>query len=1177
MKTRILTTILALFTIATAAQAQFGGGRGREGNPYIISTTDHWTELANNVNGGTYYRDTYFRLDADLDFTGKTFTIIADQNVYDDADFDGYFNGNGHTISGVTLNRTSTADNSMYIGLFGRISSRAIVENLTLSNSTIKGRAVVGGIVGWMQSFVSSDPDLRTVVRNCHVTSDVTIETVNFTFGNGWQLSGYVGGIVGMVDSYRGVVFDCTSAATIKASSNSEDVGGIVGFTGSGGTISGCAYTGSISSEGTSYVGGILGKNSGNSATVTDNFLGGACTIGAVGVEGSTQGTDEGYSVTRIYSASINKALVKEGSIDTPPVKTIDGTNYYTPGSVVTLSGLYTSGRPAGEGMAWGYRANKGHSIDSDHAPLLPQGDGTWQFTMPAANVTINPFGARSFDYDIYIQFASREVPYTGEAQWPTITRVLSHGYTLAEGEGYITDIPSEGFTAVGKHPIRIWGVGLYSGLRTDTFTITQAPLTSLTLSETTFYHDGAAHKPTLTVKAGSKTLVKGTDYETDLPAGGFKELGDYTIKVWGVGNYTDTLSATYTICHPWQGMGTDSEPFLIQNTDDMDRLTALVNGGRDYAGVYFEQTADLDYSGKSYTPVGNYNYGFKGTFNGNGHTISHVIIQSTLNFIGLFGWLESGGSINGLTLGEGSSIKGFNRVGGIVGQCGGAINGCNIVEGVTISANKAFVGGIVGDCVGGNVSNCQNRADVSSNTIACGGIVGIVSSGGEVLQCSNYGSVQASENCGGIVGRLVDCSMVTECINEGSISGNEKVGGIVGFINNQDGNCFCSVSNCLNLGGVSASNSNNLGSISGNMSVGAIFNNNYYLGECTVGGINGSDVAGQAMRGWPIIVDENSIGFNPIPDASGNMVGTYYDDGTNHYYYVGEGETLRFILTGGTGYTANGSPLTPAGYIDDWQTDYYELTMPAAPVHIAPTGLTLTLYDNWVNNHNLEDIAEADGKVRSVIIDGRTLHKTNIWNTLCLPFNLDDFTGTPLEGATVKTLALSSYANGTLTLNFTTATTIEAGKPYLVKWASGDNIENPVFSGVTICNTLAPTVTDCVDFIGSYDIEYLTGQDRTVLYLGGDNKLYYPINDMKVNAFRGYFRLKNGLTAGDLPTNGAKNFVLNFGDSTTEIVNYQLSTVNSNDSWYSIDGRKFQGEPKQKGIYIHRGKKMVK
>ena len=134
-------------------------------------------------------------------------------------------------------------------------------------------------------------------------------------------------------------------------------------------------------------------------------------------------------------------------------------------------------------------------------------------------------------------------------------------------------------------------------------------------------------------------------------------------------------------------GSGTETDPYIIATTDDMDALAALVNGGNSYNGKFFKMTADLDFSGKDYTPVGNDEYGFKGTFNGNGHTISHVIIQSDSDFIGLFGLLESEGSVNGLTLGEGSSIHGFNRVGGIVGLCYGAINGCNIVEGVTISA----------------------------------------------------------------------------------------------------------------------------------------------------------------------------------------------------------------------------------------------------------------------------------------------------------------------------------------------------------------------------------------------------------------------------------------------------------------------------------------------------------
>ena len=76
-------------------------------------------------------------------------------------------------------------------------------------------------------------------------------------------------------------------------------------------------------------------------------------------------------------------------------------------------------------------------------------------------------------------------------------------------------------------------------------------------------------------------------------------------------------------------GSGTEDDPYIIATTDDMDELASQVNNENNYSGKFFLMTADLDYSGKDYTPVGNYNYGFKGTFNGNGHTISHVIIQS--------------------------------------------------------------------------------------------------------------------------------------------------------------------------------------------------------------------------------------------------------------------------------------------------------------------------------------------------------------------------------------------------------------------------------------------------------------------------------------------------------------------------------------------------------------------
>jgi len=93
-------------------------------------------------------------------------------------------------------------------------------------------------------------------------------------------------------------------------------------------------------------------------------------------------------------------------------------------------------------------------------------------------------------------------------------------------------------------------------------------------------------------------------------------------------------------------------------------------------------------------------------------------------------------------------------------------------------------------------------------------------------------------------------------------------------------------------------------------------------------------------------------------------------------------------------------------------------------------------MYDNQDNS---EIISNNTDFSRRVTISGRTLYKDESWNTLCLPFDLNSFDNTPLQNAVVKTLVSSDYdnTNGTLTLNFSeeNLTSIEAGKPYIVKW----------------------------------------------------------------------------------------------------------------------------------------------
>ena len=255
----------------------------------------------------------------------------------------------------------------------------------------------------------------------------------------------------------------------------------------------------------------------------------------------------------------------------------------------------------------------------------------------------------------------------------------------------------------------------------------------------------------------------------------------------------------------------------------------------------------------------------------------------------------------------------------------------------------------------------------------------------------------------------------------------------------------------------------------------------------------------------------------------------------------------------------------------------------------------SLALQDNASNDETLESYWGR--RVNTLMLSGRTLYADGSWNTLCLPFSLSTLNGTPLEGATVKTLSSSSFdsSTGTLTLNFSEALTrIEAGTPYIIKWDKADdyvdddehNIVNPVFTDVTISYVV--TISDaqsetpesaCAEFVGSFSPVNLTGGDKSVLYLGADNTLYYPSTDMTVGSCRAVFRL-NGITAGDLPAPGqaaARRFVLNFGeDEATGVREVKEVREVKDNSWYTLDGRRLSGKPTQHGIYINNSNKVV-
>ena len=259
-----------------------------------------------------------------------------------------------------------------------------------------------------------------------------------------------------------------------------------------------------------------------------------------------------------------------------------------------------------------------------------------------------------------------------------------------------------------------------------------------------------------------------------------------------------------------------------------------------------------------------------------------------------------------------------------------------------------------------------------------------------------------------------------------------------------------------------------------------------------------------------------------------------------------------------------------------------------------ADCGGTLIVVD--ANISLLNDDSSAEKKNTSLIdiwnlhsanvtLSGRTFLKNGSWNTICLPFNVT-IEDSPLSGATVKklTASTSGLSGTTLTLNFedetttkddTKVTIIKAGTPYLIKWDSGEDLVAPTFYCVTINNMVrnVKSKDGKVTFKGTYKAISYAEEDRSILFLGPDNTLYYPEAGASINACRSYFSIAAG--------SSVKEYKLDFGDGEEyadgiENVQCSMFNVQCDDGWYSLSGHRLSGKPTAKGIYIENGKKVV-
>ena len=204
--------------------------------------------------------------------------------------------------------------------------------------------------------------------------------------------------------------------------------------------------------------------------------------------------------------------------------------------------------------------------------------------------------------------------------------------------------------------------------------------------------------------------------------------------------------------------------PFLIATADQLKELATLVNGketyndGNDsYGAAHYRMVADVDLSAYgNWTPIGSEDTPFRGTFEGNYHTIRNLTItNATQEYQGLFGWAK-GIIQNVLVSNANISVTYPNAaVGTIVGRNDGIVQNCAMLGG-SVRGN-VYVGGIVGCNISmsmsmGTVQNCYATGSVTGTGESAGGIVG--GNGGTVRNCYATGSVTGTgNNAGGVAG----------------------------------------------------------------------------------------------------------------------------------------------------------------------------------------------------------------------------------------------------------------------------------------------------------------------------------------------------------------------------------------------------------------------------------------
>ena len=267
------------------------------------------------------------------------------------------------------------------------------------------------------------------------------------------------------------------------------------------------------------------------------------------------------------------------------------------------------------------------------------------------------------------------------------------------------------------------------------------------------------------------KTFVYKMKNATDWQAG-----GEYT--------YTVSLAAAKDLGYTIESNGS----YTVTSADGLMNIAELVNGGK--CDINITLDTDIDLTGKEWTPIGTgYSNKYTGTFDGGGHTITGLTVTTYDKYAGLFGWLNSAGTVKNVVM-EGVQItnnhsSGF--AGGVVGNSWGTIENCSVSGSVN---GEVYVGGVVGKQTSGSMTGCSSSATMKG-TVNVGGVAG--ESWGSMTACYATGNVTLEIypgkdiSGGGVVGfkggnSVLACYATGNVNSKGSSTGNVHIGGLFGY-----------------------------------------------------------------------------------------------------------------------------------------------------------------------------------------------------------------------------------------------------------------------------------------------------------------------------------------------------------------------------------------------------------